>query len=102
MTFKELTIIDGALPIVNKAAGHPAWVFNPTGASEEVRTDKESFFVPYYKVKRSDVAAWLTKMAANPPNPLGSYESVLLTYSDGISGEPRYGGGFYRVSSSDN
>lgn len=94
----EITIVDGALPIVKKTAGFPAYVFDPTGAVTEVQTETEAFFVPYYKVKRSEALAWLHKLETNPPNPLATYEGVILTYSEGLGGEPLYGAGFYRVS----
>lgn len=102
MKINELTIVDGALPIVTKITGLPAYVFNPQGALEEVRTEHDAFMVPYYKVKRTDVVLWVDKMAKNPPNPLGHYEAVILTYADPLMGEPRYGGGFYRVAASSN
>jgi hypothetical protein len=103
MKIIDLNIVNGSvLPIVQKTPGLPAYLFNPQHTLEEICTNGDKFMVPYYKIGRADAVAWLTKMEKSPPNPMASYEGVLLTYHDNLLGEPRYGAGIYRVFAPSN
>ena len=98
---KDDTIIDGRLPLYVKPVGKLCYVFNPNNDMYEVNKEKDKFFIPYYRVKKTEIEKWLDKMstmillAKSPIEKNEKFEGVLLSYFDQDGEEPRFGGAFY-------
>lgn len=83
---------NGEWPEFHKAKGANVHIFNPQNMIDSPRKDEQNYYIPYFKVAKETVRAWLDSFEKRFPliDDNKMYRGILLTYhNDGH--EPQHG-----------